>query len=366
VTLKQIEARSFLVGGAVRDRLLGRPVKDRDFVVVGVSPEAMLAAGFQNVGADFPVFLHPHTKEEYALARTERKTGRGYTGFAVHAGPDVTLEEDLRRRDFTINAMAQDVDGNLVDPYGGQRDLALRTLRHVSEAFGEDPVRILRAARFLARYVDYKLAPVTLALMQAMVVAGEADHLVPERVWAELQRALTEAKPSAFLRALSDCGALSRVAPELAAVYDPGRQVALDACPDAAPKDDQVAYAVLCRDLAPAAVATLSARLKVPVEHRDLARLVASVRPQSYGALDSEARMAVFESLDALRRPERARRYWVAYQLIQGNEPGAGFESDLERIRNVTAEPLLARGITGTALGAELRRARVLALAQRD
>ncbi|HNQ76269.1 MAG TPA: multifunctional CCA addition/repair protein, partial [Pseudothauera hydrothermalis] len=207
--------RCYLVGGAVRDALLGLPVKDRDWVVVGATPEQMLAQGFRPVGKDFPVFLHPETQEEYALARTERKTGRGYTGFAFHAAPEVTLEDDLARRDLTINAMARDQEGRLIDPFGGQRDLAARRLRHVGPAFAEDPVRILRVARFAARFADFSVASETMALMRTMVDDGEVDYLVAERVWQELARGLMEAAPSRMIRVLRDCGALARILPEL-------------------------------------------------------------------------------------------------------------------------------------------------------
>ncbi|HNF88528.1 MAG TPA: multifunctional CCA addition/repair protein, partial [Thiobacillaceae bacterium] len=206
--------RVCVVGGAVRDRLLGLPVRDRDHVVVGATPEDMEALGFRPVGRDFPVFLHPDTHEEYALARTERKTAPGYRGFVVHASPDVSLEDDLRRRDLTINAMAECGDG-LVDPYGGRADLAAGILRHVSEAFAEDPVRILRVARFAARFPGFTVADDTLALMRRMVEAGEVDALVPERVWQELSRGLMEATPSRMFLALRDCGALGRLLPEL-------------------------------------------------------------------------------------------------------------------------------------------------------
>src|SRR6476620_12779946 len=202
---------TFLVGGAVRDRLLGLPAGDRDYVVVGTTPEAMLAQGFKPVGRDFPVFLHPTTGEEYALARTERKSGRGYRGFVVDADPGVTLEEDLRRRDFTINAIAQRDDGTLVDPFGGARDIEARVLRHVGEAFVEDPLRVLRAARFMARFapLGFTVAPETMTLMRDMVASGELAELVPERVWQELVRALASPAPAAFLRTLRDCGALA-------------------------------------------------------------------------------------------------------------------------------------------------------------
>ena len=213
--------RVYLVGGAVRDKLLGLPVTERDWVVVGASPEEMLRRGFKAVGKDFPVFLHPRTKEEYALARTERKTGPGYRGFAFHAAPDVTLEQDLARRDLTINAIAETTDGELVDPFGGKRDLEQRLLRHVSPAFAEDPVRILRLARFAARYhrLGFKVAPETMALCQRMVAAGEVDALVPERVWQELAKALMEPSPEVFITVLRECGALARLMPEVDISY---------------------------------------------------------------------------------------------------------------------------------------------------
>ena len=205
----------YSVGGAVRDELLGLKVKDRDFVVVGATPQAMLDAGYRPVGKDFPVFLHPKTHDEYALARTERKTAKGYKGFAVHAAPDVTLEQDLSRRDFTINAIAKDTDGKLIDPHHGVVDIQAKTLRHVSDAFAEDPVRILRAARFAARFTDFSIAPETLALMQQMVQNGEVDALVPERVWQELSKGLMEAQPSRMFEVLRACGALQKILPEL-------------------------------------------------------------------------------------------------------------------------------------------------------
>ncbi len=359
MTLEEIEAKSYLVGGAVRDRLLGRTVEDRDFVVVGVSPAAMLSAGFQAVGADFPVFLHPTTREEYALARTERKSGHGYTGFVVHAGPEVTLEDDLRRRDFTINAMALDHRGTVIDPYGGLSDLAAGVLRHVSEAFAEDPVRILRAARFLARYVHCRLAAETLDMMRAMVANGEVDHLVPERVWQELKRALLETRPSAFLACLRDCGALVRILPELCDVAP-----AIDRSGTAAPGDDLIAYAVLCAELSPTAALQLSTRLKVPGEHRDLARLVSARRStyELYASLDAEQRLLLFEFTDAMRRPERALQFAQAC-AIAGNAPGnPQFAEDVQRIRRVDVAGCIAAGFTGAALGTELRRRRLAIL----
>ena len=209
----------YIVGGAVRDELLGLPVKDRDYVVVGATPEQMLALGYRPVGKDFPVFLHPTTQEEYELARTERKTAPGYHGFVFHAAPEVTLEQDLVRRDLTINAIAKGEDGALCDPFGGQEDIKKRIFRHVSTAFGEDPVRILRLARFAARFNDFTVAAETMYLMQRMVDAGEVDALVPERVWQELARGLMEAMPSRMLTVLRDCDALVRLMPELDALF---------------------------------------------------------------------------------------------------------------------------------------------------
>lgn len=211
----------YLVGGAVRDKLLGLSVKERDWVVIGETPESMVRQGYRPVGKDFPVFLHPKTHEEYALARTERKTAPGYKGFTVHASPDVSLEQDLIRRDLTINAMAMTPEGRLIDPYGGQYDLERRIFRHISPAFAEDPVRILRVARFAARYVHFgfTLAEETRVLMQSMVTAGEVDHLVPERVWAELSKALSEKSPSAFFYTLKDCAALDKIFPEIQALF---------------------------------------------------------------------------------------------------------------------------------------------------
>ncbi|HTJ96417.1 MAG TPA: multifunctional CCA tRNA nucleotidyl transferase/2'3'-cyclic phosphodiesterase/2'nucleotidase/phosphatase, partial [Rhodocyclaceae bacterium] len=209
----------YAVGGAIRDKLLGLPVKDRDWVVVGTTPGGMIRAGYRAVGRDFPVFLHPDTNEEYALARTERKTAPGYAGFVFHTAPDVTLEEDLIRRDLTINAIAEAEDGSLIDPFNGQADIASKTLRHVSAAFAEDPVRILRVARFAARFHDFTVAPETMALMQSMVANGEVNALVAERVWQELAKGLMEAQPSRMLKVLHECGALARILPEVDALY---------------------------------------------------------------------------------------------------------------------------------------------------
>jgi tRNA nucleotidyltransferase (CCA-adding enzyme) len=299
--------RAYIVGGAVRDELLGLPAGDRDWVVVGATPEAMTRRGFMPVGGDFPVFLHPETHEEYALARTERKSGRGYKGFTFYTGSDVTLEEDLARRDLTVNAIARDADGQLIDPLGGMRDLHDRVLRHVGDAFAEDPVRILRLARFAARFGDFSVAPETLALCRAMVDAGEADALVPERVWKELSRGLMAAQPSRMIDVLAQAQALPRILPGLQA--DDAIKADLD---EAARRDLPLParYALLCR-LTPQR-AELSARLRVPAECTDYARLLPVVL-DGLEALaagpgspdDAGERLELMERCDALRKPDR-------------------------------------------------------------
>jgi tRNA nucleotidyltransferase (CCA-adding enzyme) len=300
----------YAVGGSVRDELLGRPGADRDWVVVGATPADMTALGFRAVGSDFPVFLHPETHEEYALARTERKTAPGYKGFVFHASPDVTLEEDLRRRDLTINAIARDEDGTLVDPHGGAGDLRLGILRHVSEAFAEDPVRILRVARFAARF-GFAVAPETLALMRGMVRAGEADHLVPERVWQEIARGLQEPQPERMVAVLRDCGALARVLPEVDALAAADDAALLAARLRASSGFAlPVRFASLTLGLAPEAVAALCERVNAPGECRDLAGLAARERAavEGAGALGAEALLSLLERTDSFRRPERLER----------------------------------------------------------
>ena len=301
----------YKVGGAVRDDLLGLPVQDHDYVVVGATPEELVQRGFRPVGRDFPVFLHPETHEEYALARTERKTAPGYHGFAFHADPGVTLEQDLQRRDLTINAMARDEAGQLIDPFGGADDLAHGILRHVSPAFAEDPVRILRTARFAARF-GFTVAPETRTLMVHMVEAGEADALVAERVWQELATGLMEHAPSVMFATLRDCGALARVLPQLDALYDTGLAEPALAALDAAAQEQaplEVRFAALARTLEPEAVDALAARLKAPAACRDLALLAARhAHALADGALlTAEEIMDVLETTDALRRPQRFR-----------------------------------------------------------
>ncbi|MCM2329139.1 MAG: multifunctional CCA tRNA nucleotidyl transferase/2'3'-cyclic phosphodiesterase/2'nucleotidase/phosphatase [Lysobacter sp.] len=300
----------YAVGGSVRDELLGHPVTDRDWVVVGATPAEMAARGFRAVGADFPVFLHPGTHEEYALARTERKTAPGYRGFVFHASPEVTLEEDLRRRDLTINAIARGEDGVLVDPHGGVEDLRRGILRHVSEAFVEDPVRILRVARFAARF-GFEVAPETLALMRRMVDSGEADHLVPERVWQEIARGLQEPRPARLLAVLRDCGALARVAPEIEALVAPDGGLLVTARLEAGTAFGlPVRFACLTLGLPPEAVASLCERVNAPGECRDLAGLAARERAavEGAGALGAEPLLALLERTDSFRRPERLER----------------------------------------------------------
>jgi tRNA nucleotidyltransferase (CCA-adding enzyme) len=300
----------YCVGGAVRDELLGLPVKDRDYVVVGATPEEMVKRGFKPVGREFPVFLHPETHEEYALARTERKVARGYHGFEFRAAPDVTLEEDLERRDLTINAIARDENGALVDPFHGADDLRAGVLRHVSAAFAEDPVRILRVARFAARF-GFEIAHPTRTLMRQMVASGEADALVPERVWQEFARGLMEARPSRMFHVLAECGALACIAPELAPLFadpDVGGEV-LDTLDTAAGAGCslEVRYAVLTRTLDPLAVEAVCGRLKVPAACRDLALLAARHRNAilDAGGLGAEALLELFDATDTWRRPER-------------------------------------------------------------
>lgn len=295
----------YAVGGAVRDELLGLPVKDRDYVVVGATPEEMIRLGFKPVGKDFPVFLHPVTREEHALARTERKTGPGYKGFVVHAAPEVTLEDDLARRDLTINAIAKDEHGHIVDPFGGAADLKARVLRHVSPAFVEDPVRVLRVARFAARF-GFAVAPETLALMRAMTSRGEVDALVPERVWQEFARGLMEAAPRRMFDVLAECGALARVLPEWASLDARRALGALDAAVarDATlPVRYAVLFAAATEDIADRA----SERLRAPGDCRDLAVLAARSRPAIDRAdrADAAALVDLLQQVDAFRRPER-------------------------------------------------------------
>ena len=329
--------QTYMVGGAVRDRLLGLPVHDRDWVVVGATPEDMAARGFVPVGKDFPVFLHPQTCEEYALARTERKSAPGYRGFAVQASPAVTLEEDLARRDLTINAIAAPAnwagdEAALIDPFGGLRDLRAGVLRHVTDAFREDPVRILRLARFAARFHAFSIAPETQALLRSMVQAGEAAHLVPERVWQELARGLMQPRPSRMLHVLHSCGALAAALPELAASYithGPCLERALDeAARLNAPLPAR--YACLTADIAPAALADLHERLRPPADCQALAELLARQRPamEASAALPAAALVDLLQAGDALRRPARFEQALLACECVARAEKKAESQAE--------------------------------------
>ncbi|QAU25515.1 multifunctional CCA addition/repair protein [Dyella sp. M7H15-1] len=402
--------RTYLVGGAVRDKLLQRPVVDHDHVVVGVRPADMLALGYKPVGKDFPVFLHPQSSEEYALARTERKTGRGYHGFAFQADPDVTLEQDLARRDLTINAIAEDEHGNLVDPHHGVRDLEQRLLRHVSPAFVEDPVRLLRVARFAARFapLGFTVAEETMSLLQQMVRDGEIDHLVPERVWAETRKALGEAQPSAFLRVLRASGALAVLFPEVDVLYgvpqraeyhpevDTGAhlEMTLDTAARLAPGNDLVGFCALTHDLGKARtpknelprhhgheqrgiepLRALVTRLKVPTEYAKLAELVCREHINAHRALELKpaTMLKLLTSLDALRRPERLQTFLTAcladkrgrLDHEQDDYPQADWlKSARDAAAAITSAPFVAQGLQGPAVGAAIEKARIHAIAE--
>ena len=340
-----LEMKIYTVGGAVRDALLGLPVKDHDHVVVGATPDQMLRRGFRPVGKDFPVFLHPKTQEEYALARTERKTAPGYRGFVFHAAPDVTLEDDLVRRDLTINAIARDEDGQLTDPFGGVDDINNKVFRHVSEAFGEDPVRILRVARFAARYGDFTVAPATLALMRSMVDNGEADALVAERVWQEVAKGLMEAQPSRMLAVLQECGALPRILPELT-VNDRLLQVIDRAAAEG--HELCVRFAVLMLVVPVAQINALSERLRVPNDCRELAVMAAreQVVIENALALSAEELVRLCERCDGLRKPQRF------VQLLQAVECDARTRQERDFPQSAWLQAMLAavRGVDAGAL----------------
>ncbi len=394
----------YLVGGAVRDALLGYPSSERDWVVVGASPQDMLDKGYQQVGRDFPVFLHPQTKDEYALARTERKQGHGYTGFAVHCDPAVTLEQDLLRRDLTINAMARSESGAIIDPYGGQRDLAAKILRHVSAAFVEDPLRVLRTARFAARYahLGFTVAAETVELMAEIVHQDELAHLPAERVWTEIERALGERNPEVFIEVLRDCGALQRLLPELEALFgvpqtahyhpeiDTGIHtlMALQQAARLTPATD-VRFAVLIHDLGkggtpPAEwprhiaheqrglklVDAVCRRLKSPAAHRELALKACEYHTHCHRALELRGKtlLKLLNATDALRRPDRFEAFLLACEadargrkgLEQRDYPQADYlRRALEIARDVGAAQFTQAGMEGRALGAAISAERV-------
>ena len=404
----------YMVGGAVRDGLLGRAVSDRDWVVVGATPEQMVAQGFLPVGRDFPVFLHPKTREEYALARTERKSGRGYRGFVVQTSPEVTLEEDLARRDLTINSIAASADWArstaVFDPYNGQKDLQDRVLRHVTDAFREDPVRILRVARFAARFTDFSVAPETLQLMREMVAHGEADHLVAERVWQELSRGLMEEQPSRMFEVLRDCGALAVVLPEVnrlwgvpqRAEYHPeiDTGIHLMMVLDMAARLNApltVRFACLTHDLGKATTPAhvlprhigheqrsaqllkgLAARLRVPVDCREIADVVAREHGNIHrsGELNAAALVRLLERCDAIRKPERFAEILLACECDARGRLGLEESPYPQRQRlgdalvaaqsvatSLIAAHAAASGITGPKVGELIHAARVKAVA---
>ena len=400
-------AKVYLVGGAVRDALLGLAPGDRDFVVVGSSVQAMLDAGYRQVGRDFPVFLDPDTGEEHALARTERKSARGHTGFVVHADPSVTLEDDLRRRDFTINAIARAADGTLVDPFDGAGDIQRRVLRHVGDAFIEDPLRVLRAARFMARFGShgFTVAPETLALMRQMVAGGELADLVPERVWQELAKALRSTSPSAFLRTLRDADALRVVLPEVDALYgvpqrpefhpevDSGihTELVCDMAARLAPGDDLIGYAALVHDLGKALtpadvlprhlmheqrgiapIIALSERLKVPSEHRDVAVLCCRehLNVHRLAELKPSTVHDVIARCDGFRKPSRIDQLATVCEADKRGRAGHADSAYPEstQLRTLHAAALqvragdVAAGLRGPEVGEALRKARIAAI----
>lgn len=399
--------KSYLVGGAVRDALLKLPVKDKDWVVVGATPQEMLDAGYQQVGRDFPVFLHPKSHEEYALARTERKSGFGYTGFSCYAAPDVTLEQDLLRRDLTINAMAQDDDGTIIDPYNGLADLKMRLLRHVSPAFNEDPLRVLRVARFAARYahLSFRIADETLALMRDMTAAGELEHLTPERVWKETENALASRNPQVYFMVLRECGALKVLFPELDILFgvpapakwhpeiDTGIHVLMTLSMAAMLSPDlDVRFATLCHDLGkgltpknlwprhhghgPAGVKlveNLCARLKVPNELRDLAKLVAEYHDliHTLPILKPQTIVKLFDAIDAWRKPQRVEQVALTSEAdVRGRttfEATDYYQGRLLReawhaAQQVTNKEVIDAGFSGPAIREELTRRRIMAV----
>lgn len=399
----------YLVGGAVRDALLGRVAGDRDYVVVGATPDKMLALGYQPVGKDFPVFLHPQSKEEYALARSERKTAAGYHGFVFHTDADVTLEQDLIRRDFTINAIAQDDEGKLIDPFEGQRDIDNKVLRHVSPAFAEDPVRILRAARFMARFAElgFSIAPETIQLMRDMVTAGEVDALVSERVWQELKRALEEPNPSAFIQTLRDCGALKILLPEVDALFgvpqriefhpevDAGlhTQMVCDMAAKLAPGDAMIGFAALTHDLGKALspeedlpkhigheksglkpLAEVCSRFKVPNDYRELAEIVCRehLNIHRFDEMKASTMHDLIARCDGFRKPERMPQLGLVCEADKRGRLGLE-NSDypsralLEKVHatalSVTFKDINSEGLQGPQIAEAMRRARIKAIA---
>lgn len=365
--------QTYLVGGAVRDELLGIEVKDRDWVVVGATPDDMLARGFKQVGADFPVFLHPNTREEYALARTERKQGRGYHGFTVYSAPDVTLEDDLKRRDLTINAMARSESGELIDPFNGLADLRAKTLRHVSPAFAEDPLRIFRTARFAARFQPegFAVCDSTLALMQRMVAEGEVAHLAPERVWQEIQRALGEREPGTFFDVLRACGALSHILPELDEPKSYAHALASLRCISNTDSSTEQRFAALLAVLNEEQAVNRAQALKAPNSYRDLARLVCQLRRSLEALADlapvPDRVLTMLDNADLWRRPERFRATLPVLACVLGEHQQPLLDQLQVAARAATGVnpgELVACGYKGKALGAAIQQQRLQRIEQ--
>lgn len=360
----------YLVGGAVRDQLLNYPVYDRDWVVVGATPQEMLEQKYKPVGSDFPVFIHPTSGEEYALARTERKSGKGYSGFQYHASPDVTLEEDLSRRDLTINAMAQSDDGQIFDPYGGQKDLIAKSLRHVSPAFSEDPLRVLRVARFAARYahLGFTLAPETLGLMQDISATDELEHLTRERVWQEMERSLGETSPLTFFQVLHDAHALKTLFPHFVMLID-SQEAAVLQKSFSKSTSKEVRFAALSSlcfmdESAPdSELRNLCQQLKTPNHYRDLATQVRKsiVTLHHWETTSAEQKLSFIQALDLLRRPERLKPLLEACQLLslalyRKKLETEKLEALLTKLNGIKPQELITKGYKGAALGSELKR----------
>ncbi|QUM86618.1 MULTISPECIES: multifunctional CCA addition/repair protein [unclassified Moritella] len=377
----------YLVGGAVRDKLLSLPVKDKDFVVVGATPAEMLEQGYQQVGKDFPVFLHPSSKQEYALARTERKSGSGYTGFTCYAAPDVTLEQDLVRRDLTINAMVEDMNGQTIDPLNARADLDNRILRHISESFSEDPLRVLRVARFAARFhhLGFTIANETLTLMQGMTQAGDLAELTPERVWQEVEKTLSAANPEIFFHVLNEIGALAVILPELDALFERihsegynetttvGQQALIQLQQTALLSADlAIRFAALMQKLdnSQVSIKALAKRCKVPNEHRDLALLVSAQQENIHSALTLEPTdiISLFDNTDAWRKPERFQQILLTCssskvcKLPDEYQPTQYLTQMLNAACDIAVQPIIAAGFRGAEIKQQLTTQRIAAL----
>ena len=356
--------KTYLVGGAVRDQLLNYPYRERDWVVVGASAGELLSLGYEQVGKDFPVFLHPVSKEEYALARTERKSGKGYTGFKCISTPEVTLEQDLLRRDLTINAMAQDSQGDIIDPYGGQQDLRLKILRHVSDAFVEDPLRVLRVARFSARYahIGFTVASETLSLMRSIADSGELDTLPQERIWKEFERALAEKNPEQFLLVLRQCNALEHLIPEFNSLSERSMTALIQASKThSAPA---IRFALLFVDIDADTTKMLCKRIKAPKPYRELAVLVSDFADQlGAGSIPADKQLLLMEATDAFRKPKRFNDFLTSCAILFNNQRlVSSLNSSLQAATSIDANELVARGLRGKQIAKTLRQQRLKAI----